>query len=50
MDDRDKIMERIRRLERFSHPPVKWEEKIKALSEKVKSLSKLITKEIKNAK
>ena len=45
MVDNEKIMERIRRLEKNSHSPVDWEMKIDALAEKVKKLEQLIIKE-----
>ena len=38
----EKIMERIRRLERNSHPPVDWDKKINDLAKKVKKLEQLI--------
>ena len=50
MEDKDKIIERIKRLERISHPPVDWEEKIINLAKKVKRLSRLITMEVRNAR
>ena len=42
MVDSEKIMERIRRLERDSHSPVDWDMKIDALAKKVKKLEQLI--------
>ena len=38
----EKIMERIRKLEATSHPPVDWEMKINELAKKVKKLEQLI--------
>ena len=46
----ERIMERIRKLEVASHPPVDWETKIDALAKKVKKLEQLIIKEKENAK
>tara|TARA_R100000664_G_C2636908_1_gene63765 strand:+ start:307 stop:441 length:135 start_codon:yes stop_codon:yes gene_type:complete len=40
----DKIIERIKKLERESHPPVDWEDKINKLAKRVKILAKLISK------
>jgi len=40
----ERIMERIRKLEAVSHPPVDWSEKIGKLANKVRQLSKLISK------
>ena len=50
MENKDKVIERIRKLEQDSHPPVDWEGKINALARKIKKLSKLITKEVRNAR
>ena len=44
MDDKEKIMERIRRLEQWTHPPIDWDKRIESLALKVKKLSKLISK------
>ena len=41
----EKIMERIRKLEVVSHPPVDWDKKIDMLAKKVKKLEQLIIKE-----
>ena len=38
------IIERIKRLEKNSHPPVDWEEKINKLAKKVHWLAQQITK------
>ena len=46
----ERIMERIRKLEAASHPPVDWDRKIDELSKKVKKLEQLIIKENDNAK
>ena len=43
-------MERIRKLEEVSHPPVDWNSKIDALAKKVKKLEQLIIKENNNAR
>ena len=43
-------MERMRKLEATSHPPVDWEMKINELAKKVKKLEQLIIKGNKNAK
>ena len=40
----EKIMERMRKLEATSHPPVDWEMKINELAKKVKKLEQLIIK------
>ena len=40
----EKIMERIRKLEAVSHPPVDWDKEIDRLSKKVKQLEQLINK------
>ena len=40
----EKIMERIRKLEAISHPPVDWNKKIDKLAKKVKKLEQLINK------
>ena len=37
-------MERMRKLEATSHPPVDWEMKINELAKKVKKLEQLINK------
>ena len=37
-----KIIERIKKLEKDSHPPVDWEEKINKLSERIKKMTNLI--------
>ena len=49
MEQREKIeriMERIRKLEATSHPPINWDRKIDELAKKVKKLEQLIIKEI----
>ena len=46
----DKIMERIRKLEVASHPPVDWDRKIDELAKKVKKLEQLINKGDSDAK
>ena len=38
----EKIMERIRKLEVVSHPPVDWDEEIDILAKKIKKLEQLI--------
>ena len=40
----ERIVERIRRLEKDSHPPVDWGKKIRYLANKIKKLSQLISK------
>ena len=40
----ERIMERIRKLEKISHSPVDWNAKIDRLANKVKKLSQLINK------
>ena len=47
MEDKNEIIERIKKLEKNSHPPVDWEKKIDFLAKRVKKLSKLITDIIK---
>ena len=42
--EQEELMERIRKLEAVSHPPVDWEEKITKLAKKVKKLEQLINK------
>ena len=46
----ERIMERIRKLEAASHPPVDWDRKIGKLAKKIKKLEQLIIKENSNAK
>ena len=46
----ERIMERIRKLEVASHPPVDWDRKIDELAKKVKKLEQLIIKENNNAR
>ena len=38
----EKIMERIRKLEVSSHPPVDWDKEIDILAKKIKKLEQLI--------
>ena len=40
----EKIMERIRKLEAVSHPPVDWDKEIDKLTKKIKKLEQLINK------
>ena len=47
MEDKEDIIERIKTLEKYSHAPTDWEEKINFLAKRVKKLSKLITDLIK---
>ena len=42
--EQEELMERIRKLEADSHPPVDWDRKIDELAKKVKKLEQLITK------
>ena len=42
--EEEELMERIRRLEADSHPPVDWSDKIDELAKKVKKLEQLINK------
>tara|TARA_Y100000310_G_scaffold269737_1_gene283154 strand:+ start:360 stop:521 length:162 start_codon:yes stop_codon:yes gene_type:complete len=46
----ERIMERIRKLEVASHPPVDWDRKIDELAKKVKKLEQLINKGDSDAK
>ena len=46
----ERIMERIRKLEKDSHPPVDWGRKIDELAKKVKKIEQLIIKENNNAR
>ena len=48
--EQEELMERIRKLEAASHPPVDWDRKIDELARKVKKLEQLIIKENSNAK
>ena len=48
--EQEKLMERIRKLEAASHPPVDWDRRIDELAKKVKKLEQLIIKENNNAK
>ena len=48
--EQEELMERIRKLEAASHPPVDWDRKIDELARKVKKLEQLIIKENNNAK
>ena len=41
----EKIMERIRKLEAVSHPPMDWDKEIDILAKKIKKLEQLIIKE-----
>ena len=40
--EQEELMERIRKLEAASHPPVDWDRKIDELAKKVKKLEQLI--------
>ena len=42
--EQEELMERIRKLEVASHPPVDWNRKIDELAKKVKKLEQLINK------
>ena len=46
----ERIVERIRRLEKDSHPPVDLGKKIRYLANKIKKLSQLISKGENNAR
>ena len=48
--EQEKLMERIRKLEVASHPPVDWDRKIDELAKKVKKLEQLINKGDSDAK
>ena len=48
--EQEELMERIRKLEAVSHPPIDWDKKIDELTKKVKKLEQLIIKENNNAK
>ena len=43
-------MERIRKLEAASHPPVDWDRRIDELAKRIKKLEQLIIKENNNAR
>ena len=48
--EQEELMERIRKLEAVSHPPVDWEKEITKLAKKVKKLEQLINKGESDAK
>ena len=48
--EQEELMERIRKLEAASHPPVDWDRRIDELAKRIKKLEQLIIKENNNAR